>query len=388
MKKVLKNLIALLIGCLGAVLLLEVILRFYNPLQSTVKGYRIVLTANKQYVTENRTIRKLDLTIVHTKNSLGFRGDEPPQEFSNYLTLVTIGGSTTECKYLSDGKTWTDILGQNLKKDFDRVWINNAGLDGHSTFGHTVLMEDYISKLKPKLALFLVGVNDVGRDDLGHFELQHIKGRIDAQSIRGLVKSMSSYSETFALLLNLYRYHRALTTGLSHQEVDLTKLEMAPATASNFRESPGSYKNLKSYETRLVRLINLTRENKIDPVLITQPALYGGGIDDVTGIDLGRIKKDNTDGKASWDLLELYNEVTRRVGQKENVLVVDLARELPKSSWHFYDFLHFTNEGSTKVGDIVYSNLSHYLKRKYREYTKTDESAVLTVSGERFAVSR
>src|SRR5262245_29577227 len=126
MTKNLKNLLASLIGCIAAILLLEVVLRFYNPLRSTVKGYRIVLPVHTQYVTENHAISKLDHTVVHTKNSLGFRGDEPPDGFSNYLTLMTIGGSTTECQYLSDGKTWTDTLGQNLKKDFDRVWINNA----------------------------------------------------------------------------------------------------------------------------------------------------------------------------------------------------------------------------------------------------------------------
>jgi lysophospholipase L1-like esterase len=368
MQRSLKDLLALVIGCIGAILLLEIILRFYNPLRSTVKGNRIVLPVNTQYVTKNHTISKLEQTIVLTKNSLGFRGKEPPRDFSKYLTLMTIGGSTTECQYLSDGKTWTDILGRNLNKDFDRVWINNAGLDGHSTFGHTVLMADYIAKLKPKIALFLVGINDMGRDDLGASDLQHIKGRIDIYSIRGLVKSASSYSETFAVVLNVYRYYRAITTGLSHQEVDLTKAEMAPAMASNFPASPESDKYLKSYEARLVRLMDIARENQIDPVLITQPTLYGGGIDDVTGVDLDRIRDGTIDGKASWGSLEMYNEVTRRVGQKQNVLVIDLARELPKSSRYFYDYFHFTNEGANQVADIVYRHLGPYLRTKYSEY--------------------
>jgi hypothetical protein len=143
---------------------------------------------------------------------------------------------------------------------------------------------------------------------------------------------------------------------------------MAPATASNFPASPESAKYLKSYKARLVRLINLTRENQIDPVLITQPALHGGGIDDVTGVDLGRIRWGQTDGKTNWGILETYNEVTRRVGQRENVLVIDLARELPKSSRYFYDYFHFTNEGAKQVGDIVYRQLGPYLRTKYREY--------------------
>lgn len=54
------------------------------------------------------------------------------------MTIISVGGSTTECFYISDDKTWTHILGMKLKSVFTRVWINNAGLDGHSTFGHII----------------------------------------------------------------------------------------------------------------------------------------------------------------------------------------------------------------------------------------------------------
>ena len=84
---------------------------------------------------------------MHTKNSLGFRGAPPPRDFPDYLTIITIGGSTTECFYLSDGRTWPDLLGQNLSREFNRVWVNNAGLDGATTYRHLILMEDYVVTL-------------------------------------------------------------------------------------------------------------------------------------------------------------------------------------------------------------------------------------------------
>ena len=123
-----KNLAALAIGCAAALLLFEAALRIYNPLQATVKGQKIVLPAGRRYVVDNRTISKLDRTIVHTKNSLGFRGAEPPIEFANHLTLVTVGGSTTECKYLSDGNTWTDLLGRKLKQETSRLKFRLRGI--------------------------------------------------------------------------------------------------------------------------------------------------------------------------------------------------------------------------------------------------------------------
>ena len=51
-----------------------------------------------------------DKTIYYKKDAHGFRGDYLKTSGINILTL---GGSTTEQVYISEGKTWQDIL-QNL----------------------------------------------------------------------------------------------------------------------------------------------------------------------------------------------------------------------------------------------------------------------------------
>ena len=43
---------------------------------------------------------------------------------------------------------------------------NNAGLDGATTYRHLILMEDYVVTLRPKVVLFLIGINDVGAGNL------------------------------------------------------------------------------------------------------------------------------------------------------------------------------------------------------------------------------
>src|SRR5919199_1131083 len=95
--------IALLIfGTFLALLLLEVLLQIHNPLQARIKGNRIVLTTNKTYHIKNDIIKGLDPEITVTRNSLGFRGPNPPKDLDKYLSVVTIGGSTTQCFFLSD----------------------------------------------------------------------------------------------------------------------------------------------------------------------------------------------------------------------------------------------------------------------------------------------
>jgi hypothetical protein len=102
----LKTLGVFLAGCLVALAGLEVLLRAYNPLEIRFRPDRIVLPVNKRYVIDNAgKFTKLPPSTLHTKNRLGFRGQAPPRDFPDYLTIITIGGSTTECFYLSDGRT-------------------------------------------------------------------------------------------------------------------------------------------------------------------------------------------------------------------------------------------------------------------------------------------
>src|SRR3712207_5892098 len=111
-----------------AFVLLEVLLRFYNPIGARVRGSDIVLPVNHVYRFDNGdAVRKLDRHTVHTRNSLGFRGPEPPRDFADRLTVVTIGGSTTESLFLNDGRTWTDAMARRLEPHFPRLWVNNAG---------------------------------------------------------------------------------------------------------------------------------------------------------------------------------------------------------------------------------------------------------------------
>jgi len=71
-----------------------------------------------------------------------------------------------------------------------------------------------------------------------------------------------------------------------------------------------------------------------------------------------------------WRPLELYNDVVRRVGTARGVLVIDLARELPKSSTYFYDFTHYTIEGSDRVAQIVHDGLCPALARRFESYVR------------------
>ena len=369
MKKYLKNIFVLFLGCLVALLVLEVLLRVYHPLEIRFKPDRIVLPVNKHYLINNvGKFTKLPPQTVHTKNSLGFRGAPPPANFQDYLTIITIGGSTTECFYLSDGRTWPDILGQKLSRAFNRVWINNAGLDGATTYRHLILLEDYLTKLRPKVLLFLIGINDVGAGDIAAAAPRQ------GHSLQHMWRALLYRSEVYCLEQNLYHYFIAQSRGLRHREIDLRKvgtLDHIPEVTVQAKLQEHRTNSLPFFAVRVEKLIKICRDHGIEPVLITQPTLYGPGVDPVTGVNLATVKLGNhCNGGLMFQIVNLYNEVTRQEAQTHRVLLIDLAREMPRNSAYYYDYLHYTEAGAAAVAGIVDRRLEPFLARRYPSFRK------------------
>ena len=68
-------------------LVLEILLRIYNPFQLRLKGDKIMLPVNQQLVIDNHINRKLDPVVTNTRNSLGFRGPELPSTPDEFLKV-------------------------------------------------------------------------------------------------------------------------------------------------------------------------------------------------------------------------------------------------------------------------------------------------------------
>jgi lysophospholipase L1-like esterase len=362
--------LVLFLGGLGVALaILEVFLRLYNPFGQRLFGDRIVLPTNYRHVMTNELNRKLPKTIVFSKNSLGFRGPEPPPGFADALTILAVGGSTTESMYVTDGQTWPELVGRDLAPRFRGLWINNAGIDGHSTYGHLLLLRQRLVKLRPKVVLFLAGINDIGREDLKSAD-RSVVGEADASWLtRG-----ARWSAILATVQNLDRSREAARLKLStHADLNLARLPHLTYEGRRPEKVLALHRErfLAPYRSRLLEIVHACRGAGIEPVFVTQPALYGPAVDDATRIDLGTIVVDideRTNGSLAWQVLELYNDVTRETARDARVVLVDLARRLPKSSRLFYDFIHFTAEGSEAVAAIVSEALCPVLAGRFPDH--------------------
>lgn len=370
-----RRLLLISIGCLAGFCIAELALRILEPFPILLRGGRILLPVGTKSVLSGHGIAGLDESIVVTFNSLGLRGPEPPNNRDDYLTIICVGGSTTQCAYLSDGRTWPDRLATRLSESFEDIWLNNAGLDGHSTFGHLQLMDQYICAIRPRVVLFLVGLNDVRRTDLTEFDTAALvkDESPDAGLMRTLRSQLVRHSDVFAVLDNLRRQRMARMRGLTHasgfSHGVLADADTVVLSEDQRQKILRDFDDglLLSYRNRLVQLVSKCRESDIRPVFITQPVLYGRGTDDVTGVNLETVAIGDSDGWTEWQILQRYNDMTISVGKELSVPVIPAGERLPKSSRFFYDLTHYNNAGAAQVALLIDEGLTPLLQQWYPE---------------------
>jgi lysophospholipase L1-like esterase len=297
------------------------------------------------------------------------------------LTFLTIGGSTTECSFQGDNRAWPDLVAGHLNRSLRNVWLNNAGIAGHSTFGHIILLENYVIKLRPKVAVFLVGCNDVEilaptpqYDDM----IRHRKMLFS--SVGAIASSLAQYSEAVACIYTVGRYVKIGSKAWRALDPEFRLLP--PRYLSLSDTDIGRVKQahrdiyLPGYRARLLKIAGLCRGSGIEPVFITQPYLFGEGKDERTGVDLALFETGpGSNGRMDWEVLEMYNDAVRALAEEQSVPVIDLARQMAKSSRYFFDDVHYTNEGVELVARLIYVELNEWLKRRFPEYAREPGSS-------------
>lgn len=396
-----KKLTAFCLGLFVTLILIETVLRIYNPFIMTVRGREVVLPfyQNLVYDNKNPIKGKTDSIVEIKRNSLGFRGEEPPVDFASRLTVIAIGGSTTQDLHLTDGKTWTDRMAFHLSDRIRGLWVNNAGLVGHSTFGHISLVKRYIKKIRPKVALFLIGINDVARDQGADFNpgaginvsvgTERYDTNIDKERnfVRPSLEILATYSETGNVIWNLkhgltayFLGYSPVTVSALHSDPFRASIRALDSDRSRARRMANEAVVLElvrarqaAYQDRIMVLADEGRAAGIFSVFITQPLLWGEGIDPATGRSLDdvpmRMFARDVNSLSYWKATQIYNDTLRRVTLEHKFPLIDLARLMPKNSAYFMDWVHFGNDGADLVGFLVARDLCGILVSRFPAFS-------------------
>lgn len=292
--------------------------------------------------------------ITYSRDKYGLRGSfKDPAE----ITILTLGGSVTDQRYINDGQTWQDILQQRLQSAGKHVVVANAGVDGQSTYGHIKNFEWWfprVPRLKPAYVLLSLGLNDFYKDSDYDYEL--LTGR---QTPLQLLENKSAILQTLRILKGLYT---ARATKACHDTMRSSEIEWttAPLRLSYDRLMN---KRLKAYAERLRILIARTREFGAIPILATQPShryrFNGGYLEGMK--ETMPYEGVLINGVDYYYMLRKLDGVTISVGREQGVLCLDMGEEKFWEDDDFYDRAHPTPKGAKKIGEYLFEKLNDKL---------------------------
>jgi lysophospholipase L1-like esterase len=324
----------------------------------------------------SRTIRPnpeivhgLSREVTFTVGRFGFRSARPVslRKPEGVTRIMAVGGSTTENNLLDDSEVWTEVLHGRLARQRPGVEVINVGRSGDTTRDHIAVLAQRLVPFEPDIVIFLVGVNDL--------ELQmkpdYSTIRKDRRSLAGdgtriplrlLVKVWAS-DRSHVARLAILSLRRALTEDERGNPIEDPTSSWVAMKREEYRRLPARNVDVSlwpkpEYEQNLRTLIGISRAHRIVPVLITQPAIWGAPSGAWESMLWVHPHPDYRIPHAQlWTLLESFNDVTRRVARESGVLLIDLARLLPKTSEVFTDDDHYTVVGSRMVANLIASRL-------------------------------
>ena len=257
------------------------------------------------------------------------------------IDILAIGGSTTNELFITEGRTWTDVLAQTLTQAGRPTTVVNAGVDGQSTVGNIKDFELWFPRipgLKPRFVLVYTGVNDLALARSGHLAKQdHM-----VNQRRQLKQVLMNNSALYTAFRNIRGMLRARRADLVHGAVSYAGATWVPVEAPPVPD-PALAPELDAYADRLETLIGHIRALGAKAILVTQ---HKGGYRIREGRLYGRQQPDGTVDTGDYaDLMA------------QGALCIDLASDLAFGDGDFYDGLHTTPQGSARIGRYLAEKL-------------------------------
>jgi len=261
----------------------------------------------------------------------------------NTIAVFCVGGSTTEIPD-SKGRDWPSRVETILRTTYGlhNVEVHNLGRQWYTSLHTLINFETNLRKHKPSVILIMQSINDVlqnadfsyfshgvFRDDYGHF-YGPVNRIIDRRS--------------------LWHYLRDVIAGLWYA---------SPRKIVTTDHFPG----LKTYIRNISTIIELARHDSTKVVLMTEPCLIKKEMSQEELSTIGMTKVEAINDTMVWSTetilngMEQYNKALETLAHQNNLLLIDLEKEIPKSLTYFRDEVHYQDTTFSIIAPFIANRL-------------------------------
>jgi lysophospholipase L1-like esterase len=294
------------------------------------------------------------------------------------VTLMFLGGSTTEARFVKPELRFPYLSGRLIEQATGlRVTALNGGRSGNDTRHALHILATKGLSENPTHVVLMEAINDLGflayngaywsnesrppASDPARTAMDRI-GPGRTHIVPGRRVARLWVQETLqrpGLLWNLRNRMARIVERIAGAAAD----EWAEARDAPRPADPEAI--LADYSSSVESFIMYCRAWKIEPILMTQFERIRDGTGTTADFAALYTARGLTRERVAR-LHESMNQRVRDLGERFGVVVIDLARAIPKDSRHMYDEVHLTNEGSVVAAEAIASALTSVLKNEAR----------------------
>ena len=312
------------------------VLREWQPSTSFFFGAPKELTANRSgkvrstYAVDVDEFGFIEPSIIHK---------DPDVE------IVFLGGSTTECLYVTPELRFPYLAGRMLE---DRLGLKinsiNAAKSGNNTMISLLMLAGKILPRRPDYVVLMHNINDLS-----------LLTNNDSYWVDGLPYTILRTRERS--LVTLWTDFRDMTIPYTWRAIsrafDRLSLLISPASAETVSQATAPHINrTKLFENALRGFVRFARAWQTEPILMTQVILPSEMELTATSLSVPELVAAH----------ESFNDVVRRVASTDGVSLIDRASAQEWGPAHIYDAMHFNDDGAKAVARLVAEKMEVLLR--------------------------
>jgi hypothetical protein len=280
----------------------------------------------------------------------------PSKKYPNPdMSIVFLGGSTTECKYVAEEHRFPYLVGVLLeKKTGIKINSYNAGRSGNHSLHSIDILLNKVFPIKPDIVIMLHNINDL-------VVLLYESSYWNTHSSKPVIFDINQEIVANFFKIMRDRWIPNLAAAMRNFDKSLRSFWKSDQKANDeFAKIRGKHLTvdksgmLAQFEMNLQSFIYLCKARNITPVLMTMSSRFTEKPDKII---LDTFKTSGLDYYKFKELFDLFNESIIKKAQENNIMVIDLAKTIPQENDFLYDIVHYTDKGAGKVADIISDRL-------------------------------
>lgn len=314
----------------------------------------VYLLCERKFIIETSFHKNLpNYTVNYKRDEFGFRDRQ--SKFSEF-DILTIGGSTTDERFIKDEDTWGKKLENKLSLIINKkIDVVNAGIDGQSTNGHLWNFNNWFNKLDKfhsKYIIFYIGLNEIlyqePKDYKKKFDNYYEFSKLNLLSkFKYLIKKNNGV--IYKGYLSIYRKF------ILKDKFDISHLidRKNSSYVEPYKKLEINEETKKNFVNNLDLLFENSLKIKSIPIFVTQKTLRGK-------YENNKILSINAYDYFSYER-EVSNIIIEFCNLKK-IKCIDGNKNFQYNDDDTYDLFHLSPSGSEKLSSFIFNNIKDYVK--------------------------